>query len=95
MAIPYCFHGWCDRFNDVFKTLLFKKLSLETKIGELLEESQRRNLSQMSNNTVGLSYQKSRHFLVRGNWSIDSVLGASSLSDVGMSSNKTFWILSL
>lgn len=27
----------------------------------------------MSNNTVGLSYHKLRHFLVRANWSVDAV----------------------
>ena len=45
------------------------------------------------NNTVSLSCQKLRHFLVRGNWQVDGVLGASSSSDVGMWSNKAFSIL--
>ncbi|NEQ75972.1 MAG: hypothetical protein F6K23_24810 [Okeania sp. SIO2C9] len=30
-------------------------------------------MSQIANNTVGLSYQKLRHFLVRANWSVDAV----------------------
>ena len=29
VAIPSCFHRWRDRFNDVFKTFILKKLGLE------------------------------------------------------------------
>ena len=25
VAMPSCFHRWCDRFNDVFKILQGKK----------------------------------------------------------------------
>ncbi len=89
VAMPPCFHRWCDRFNNVFKTKA-QKNGFRDYIGGLLGESQRKNLSQIANNTVGLSYHKLRHFLVRANWSVDAGMGASSSSDVGMSSNKTF-----
>ena len=72
VAMPSCFHRWCDRFNDVLKTKA-QKTGFRDYIGGLLGESQRKNLSQMSNNTVGLSYHKLRHFLVRANWSVDAV----------------------
>ncbi|MCL2939604.1 MAG: hypothetical protein MGU50_25370 [Trichodesmium sp. MAG_R02] len=36
VAIPSCFHRWCDRFNDVFKDTPKQKTGFRDYIGGLL-----------------------------------------------------------
>ncbi len=67
MATPPCFDRWCQRFDDVFKTKAQRKEFRHYIVG-LLGESERKNLSQIADNTVDVSYHSLRHFLVRANW---------------------------
>jgi SRSO17 transposase len=67
-AMPPCFDRWCKRFDDVFNTKAQKK-EFRHYLGGLLGESERKNLSQIAEDTVDVSYHSLRHFLVRASWS--------------------------
>ena len=66
-AMPPCFDRWCKRFDNIFKTKAQKK-EFRHYLGGLLGESERKNLSQMAEDTVDVSYHSLRHFLVRASW---------------------------
>ena len=67
-AMPPCFDRWCKRFDNIFKTKAQKK-EFRHYLGGLLGESERKNLSQIAEDTVDVSYHSLRHFLVRASWS--------------------------
>ncbi|MGD2180818.1 IS701 family transposase [Lusitaniella coriacea] len=67
-ATPPCFERWCHRFDNVFKTQAQRK-EFRHYLGGLLGESERKNLSQIAENTVDVSYHSLRHFIVRAKWS--------------------------
>lgn len=67
-AMPPCFNRWCQKFDDLLKTKAQRK-ELRNYIGGLLGESERKNLSQIANNSIDVSYHSLRHFLVRAKWS--------------------------
>ena len=47
--MPFCFfHRWCDRFNNIFKTILFKKQDLDAIQEDYSSESHIKNLSEIS-----------------------------------------------
>ncbi len=66
-AMPPCFEKWCNRFDDVFSNQAQKK-GFRHYIGGLLGESERKNLTQMSNNAVGVVYHQLHHFLTEATW---------------------------
>ncbi len=66
-AMPPCFDRWCNRFDDIFKTKAQRK-EFRHYLGGLLGESERKNLSQIAEDTVDVSYHSLRHFLVRASW---------------------------
>jgi SRSO17 transposase len=66
-AMPPCFDRWCKRFDDIFNTKAQRK-EFRHYLGGLLGESERKNLSQMAEDTVDISYHSLRHFLVRASW---------------------------
>ncbi|MCH2231916.1 MAG: IS701 family transposase [Crocosphaera sp.] len=66
-AMPPCFDRWCKRFDDIFKNKAQKK-EFRHYLGGLLGESERKNLSQIAEDTVDVSYHSLRHFLVRASW---------------------------
>ncbi len=66
-AMPSCFDRWCKRFDDIFKTKAQRK-EFRHYLGGLLGESERKNLSQIAEDTVDVSYHSLRHFLVRASW---------------------------
>jgi SRSO17 transposase len=61
-AMPPCFDRWCKRFDDIFSHQAQKR-EFRNYIGGLLGESERKNLSQMANNAVGVTYHRLHHFL--------------------------------
>jgi len=61
-AMPPCFDRWCQRFDKVF-THQAQKREFRHYLGGLLGESERKNLSQMACNAVGVSYHRLHHFL--------------------------------
>jgi len=71
-SMPPCFERWCKRFDDVW-THQAQKREFRNYIGGLLGESERKNLSQMASNAVGVSYHRLHHFLTEAPWSIEEV----------------------
>jgi SRSO17 transposase len=71
-AMPPCFERWCKRFDDIW-THQAQKREFRNYIGGLLGESERKNLSQIANNTVGVTYHRLHHFLTEAPWSAAAV----------------------
>jgi SRSO17 transposase len=67
-AMPPCFDRWCKRFDDIW-THQAQKREFRNYIGGLLGESERKNLSQMADNAVGVTYHRLHHFLTQAPWS--------------------------
>jgi len=76
-AMPPCFERWCQRFDKVF-THQAQKREFRHYLGGLLGESERKNLSQMASNAVGVTYHRLHHFLTEAPWS-DSKLNECRL----------------
>jgi SRSO17 transposase len=71
-AMPPCFERWCRRFDDVF-THKAQKREFRHYIGGLLGESERKNLFQIAENAVGVTYHRLHHFLTEAPWSSSQV----------------------
>jgi hypothetical protein len=70
--MPPCFERWCQRFDDVF-THKAQKREFRHYVGGLLGESERKNLSQIAENAVGVTYHRLHHFLTDSPWSSSEV----------------------
>jgi SRSO17 transposase len=68
VAMPPCFDKWCQRFDDVF-THKAQKREFRHYLGGLLGESERKNLFQIAQNAVGVTYHRLHHFLTEAPWS--------------------------
>ncbi len=66
-AMPPCFEKWCKRFDDCFKTKA-QKTGFRHYLGGLLGESERKNLTQIAGNAVGVIYNRLHHFLTDAPW---------------------------
>lgn len=66
-AMPPCFEKWCQRFDDVFGHKAQKR-EFRHYLGGLLGESERKNLFQMAENAVGVTYHSLHHFLTEAPW---------------------------
>lgn len=66
-AMPPCFERWCARFDDIWRNPSQKK-GFRHYLGGLLGESERKNLTQMSNNAIGVVYHQLHHFLTEATW---------------------------
>src|SRR4028118_1545193 len=71
-AMPPCFEKWCGRFDEVLNNQAQKK-GFRHYLGGLLGESERKNLTQMSNNVVGVVYHQLHHFLTEATWDAQKV----------------------
>lgn len=71
-AMPPCFERWCQRFDDLFSHKAQKR-EFRHYVGGLLGESERKNLSQMAENAVEVSYHRLHHFLTEAPWSSERV----------------------
>jgi hypothetical protein len=71
-AMPPCFERWCQRFDDVF-THKAQKREFRHYVGGLLGESERKNLLQIAENAVGVTYHRLHHFLTEAPWSSSQV----------------------
>jgi hypothetical protein len=71
-AMPPCFDRWCQRFDDLFKTQAQKR-EFRHYLGGLLGESERKNLTQMASNSVGVVYHSLHHFLTDAPWSAEKI----------------------
>jgi hypothetical protein len=66
--MPPCFEKWCQKFDDCFRTKA-QKNGFRHYLGGLLGENQRKNLTQMSENAIGVVYNRLHHFLTEAPWS--------------------------
>ncbi len=71
-AMPPCWEKWCKRFDDGF-TNKAPKIGFRHYLGGLLGESERKNLTQMSENAIGVVYNRLHHFLTEAPWSYEQV----------------------
>ena len=71
-AMPPCFERWCQKFDDVFSHKAQKR-EFRHYVGGLLGESERKNLFQIAENAVGVTYHRLHHFLTEAPWSSDQV----------------------
>jgi SRSO17 transposase len=71
-AMPPCFERWCQRFDDVF-THKAQKREFRHYVGGLLGESERKNLFQLAENAIGVTYHRLHHFLTQAPWSTSQV----------------------
>ncbi len=71
-AMPPCFERWCARFDDCFKNQS-QKNGFRHYLGGLLGESERKNLTQMADNSVGVVYHRLHHFLTEAPWSATQI----------------------
>lgn len=67
--MPKCFENWCRRFDDVFSRQKQRE-EFQIYLGGLLGESERKNLTQLANNTVDGSYNSLCHFLNDAPWEV-------------------------
>jgi DDE superfamily endonuclease len=67
-AMPPCFERWCKKFDECFKTKA-QKTGFRHYLGGLLGESDRKNLTQMADNAIGVVYNRLHHFLTQAPWS--------------------------
>jgi len=58
-AMPPCFEKWCGRFDDVLSNQAQKK-GFRHYLGGLLRESERKNLTQMSNNADSILHKETK-----------------------------------
>ena len=71
-AMPPCFEKWCQRFDEAF-THKAQNRGFRNYLGGLLGESERKNLSQMADNAIGVEYHQLHHFLTEAPWSVAKV----------------------
>jgi len=71
-AMPPCFDRWCKRFDDIWRHQAQKR-EFRNYIGGLLGESERKNLSQMASNAVGVTYHRLHHFLTEAPWDAQQI----------------------
>ena len=71
-AMPPCFERWCQKFDDCFKTQAQKR-EFRNYLGGLLGESERKNLSQMAENAIGVVYHRLHHFLTEAPWNANQI----------------------
>ena len=67
-AMPPYFERWCQRFDDLL-THKAQKREFRDYLGGLLEESERKNLFQIAENAVCVTYHHLHHFLTEAPWS--------------------------
>ena len=63
-AMPPCFEKWCQKLDEELKTQAQKR-ELRNYLGGLLGESERKNVTQISNNAIGVGYNQLHHFLAK------------------------------
>ena len=71
-AMPPCFEKWCAKFDDLWKTKGQKK-GFRYYLAGLLGESKRKNITQMTDNIIGASYNNVHHFISKSKWSASKV----------------------
>jgi hypothetical protein len=86
-AMPPCFEKWCHRFDEVFRHQAQKK-GFRHYLGGLLGESERKNITQMSNNAPWCGLPPIAPFLDGSDLGCRSAQRTTLTSDAAMQSNK-------
>ena len=71
-AMPPCFERWCKKFDNCWKNQP-QKIGFRHYVGGLLGESERKNLSQMANNSIGVVYNRLHHFIADSPWNASKI----------------------
>ena len=71
-AMPPCFERWCQQFDDCWKNPPQKR-GFRHYLGGLLGESERKNISQMANNSIGVVYNRLHHFIADSPWEASKI----------------------
>lgn len=71
-AMPGCFEKWCKKFDDVFRRS-GQRNHFRTYLAGLLSEGQRKNISVIVANTIGVSYCNVHHFIHDSPWDSDEL----------------------
>ncbi len=71
-AMPPCFEKWCQKLDTSLKTKAQKR-ELRHYLGGLWGESERKNLTQISDNAVGVEYEPLHHFMTDSPWSYHQI----------------------
>ena len=66
-AMPPCFEKWCKKFDDCFRTKA-QKTGFRHYLGGLLGRSERKNITQMADNALGVVYNRLHHFMTDAPW---------------------------
>ena len=66
-AMPPCFERWCKQFDNCWKNPP-QKTGFRHYLSGLLGESERKNISQMANNSIGVVYNRLHHFITDSPW---------------------------
>ncbi len=71
-AMPPCFERWCQKFDDCWKKQP-QKTGFRHYLGGLLGESERKNISQIANNSIGVVYNRLHHFIADSPWNANLI----------------------
>ena len=71
-AMPPCFERWCQQFDDCWKNPP-QRTGFRHYLGGLLGESERKNISQMANNSIGVVYNRLHHFIADSPWEASQI----------------------
>ena len=72
VAMPPCFEKFCQKLDSAFKTTAQKR-ELRHYLGGLLGESKRKNITQIADNNIDITYHKLHHFMTDSPWSYHKV----------------------
>lgn len=71
-SMPPCFNRWCQKFDHLLRTKAQKR-EFRNYLGGLLGESNRKNLSQIADNNLDITYHKLHHFLTESTWDYEKI----------------------
>ncbi|NET44038.1 MAG: transposase [Okeania sp. SIO2B3] len=71
-AMPPCFETWCKKFDDCWKNQS-QKTGFRHYLGGLLGENEKKNISQMANESIGIVYNRLHHFIADSSWNTDQI----------------------
>ena len=72
LAMPPCFEKFCQKLDLALKTKAQKR-ELRHYLGGLLGESERKNITQIADNNIDITYHKLHHFMTDSPWSYEQV----------------------
>lgn len=71
-SMPPCFERWCQKFDLSFKTKAQRR-EFRHYLAGLLGETERKNITQISNNLIGVKYNRLHHFMTDSKWDYEQL----------------------